>query len=154
MARTSEGSDGGGGGEDADAEEERVAERARSAERDEAAREGGGDEDEDHVEQERRAENRAGSRGCWTLVPFSNLHWDVRGPWDGVGAAIKRKCMTASGEIVNPREVAEHLRNTVCKPKWLAAHAYATINEMVVLYIDGEREVAWMGTSTCTESSS
>ncbi|KAJ1619106.1 hypothetical protein T492DRAFT_429711 [Pavlovales sp. CCMP2436] len=62
--------------------------------------------------------------------------------------------MTASGEIVKPREVAEHLRNIVCKPEWLAAHAYTTINEMVVLYIHGEREVAWVGTSTCTESSS
>ena len=78
-----------------------------------------------------------------------------KGPWDGVGAAVKTKIRndiineimkkaktTPSGQITNALEVAQHLRSIFSTPKWLNDHAHMKIHEMVVLYIDKD-EIIW-----------
>lgn len=78
-----------------------------------------------------------------------------KGPWDGVGAAVKtrirnaiineiaRKAKTTpSGMITNAIEVVQHLRSVMSTPKWLSDHAGMTIHEYVPLYIDKD-EIVW-----------
>ena len=78
-----------------------------------------------------------------------------KGPWDGLGAAVKtrirnaiinqiaRKAKTTpSGQITNALEVAQHLRAIFSTPEWLRTHAHMTINEYVVFYIDRD-EIVW-----------
>lgn len=69
-----------------------------------------------------------------------------KGPWDGLGAMIKQtvrrdilhnKIMTASGYIVSPAEVAEHLHQRFSNEEWREAHSQqGGVNEIIVLYSD------------------
>ena len=72
-----------------------------------------------------------------------------KGVWDGIGAWMKRTVRediiddrppdrktikTASGNILTPEEVAEHLKASFNTDEYVRSHMHKTINEVVVIY--------------------
>lgn len=71
-----------------------------------------------------------------------------KGVWDGIGAWIKRSVrqdvidhrpsspniLTASGRILSPEEVAEHVKARFQTQEFVEGHIGSTINEVVVIY--------------------
>ena len=74
-----------------------------------------------------------------------------KGVWDGIGAWVKRtvrqdivdhrpptnrSVLTASGDILSPKQVAEHLKARFDNDEYVQQHLKATINQVVVIYTD------------------
>jgi hypothetical protein len=72
-----------------------------------------------------------------------------KGVWDGIGAWIKRtvrqdivdhrppgnrSVLTASGDVLSPEQVAEHLKARFQTDEYVQQHLKSTINEVVIIY--------------------
>ena len=89
-------------------------------------------------------------------LPFSfRVFWEFgapghgKGVWDGIGAWMKRTVRqdivdnrppdrktikTESGNVLSPKEVAEHLKASFNTEEYVQSHLQKTINEVVVIY--------------------
>lgn len=87
-----------------------------------------------------------------------------KGVWDGIGAWIKRtvrqdivdhrpgqnkSVLTASGDILSPAHVAEHLKARFDNDEYIQKHLNATINQIVITYTD-TREIQRVTTNKYT----